>query len=203
MSPSAPQPWTPYGLEAYRVELLRRRGRLLAIAVVLGVLFFLAILATTLRQQDDIDAFGGRGGQVEIALPGDKPRAKPTTLSVAPGRTTVLDRPIQPEVRPPRPDTGTTLPPKGGLNWMLLLTNFGPLVGGALWAWGLGRRRFLSGLEEVNLGVYKGALPLEMHSAKLKKFVFTRRRAHAHLFGKGRLDWFPAAPAVVLGRGTR
>lgn len=178
---SAPQA-TPYGLEGYRVALLRRRQRLLAAGMVLGILLLAALLASTIRDSANVTPFGGTGNTIQLDIP-EKQRAKPTTLTVSPGRTTVLDKPIQPEARPaPRQnqaeqDRGT------GLNWLGLLTNILPPFAAVVVSWRMGRKRFLTGLEQVNLGVYKGALPFELHAAEHKRFVFTKRMAYGALFG--------------------
>jgi hypothetical protein len=155
----------------------------------------------TIRESNSVNTLNGNGSTVEINLPTDKPRAKPTTLSVAPGRTAVLDKPIQPEVRPPS-DAAPPVLRATGLNWVALLQNFGPPFGVALYLWRAGRKRLVGSLEQVNLGVYKGAMPLEMITAQHKKYIFTRREAMAHLFGKAAADFSAARPAIVGRAGA-
>lgn len=197
MAPTTPS--SPYGLEAHRVALLRRRRQLLLAAVLAGVLALVAVVVLTLNENGDVSTLsGGQGSNtIDIAIP-DKPRPKPTTLSIAPGRTTVLDKPIQPEVRAPSTEPPEQINGRGGLNWMGILQTFGPTLGVGLYAWRYGRKRMLSSLEEVNLGVYKGALPFELHAAKHKKFLFTSKMAMAPVFGKA-----PIVPVRVLPPPTR
>ncbi|HEV8360310.1 MAG TPA: hypothetical protein VGR28_07650 [Candidatus Thermoplasmatota archaeon] len=171
---------SPYGLEAHRVALLRRRRRALLALILLGLFGAIVFIATTIQEGSDISTFGG-GNHVEVSLP-DKPRTKPTTLSVSPGRTTVLEKPIQPEARAEQRGSPDELQ-GGGLNWLGLLQILGPPIAGALYAWRVGKKRALGSLQQVNLGVYKGALPLELHSATHKKFIFTPKMAHGPLFG--------------------
>lgn len=202
--PSMPQPpsepWSPYGLEAHRVALLRRRQRLLLAAIVLGFLGLLAVLATSIDDTTSIDTFGGQGGRVDLGQLPERPRGKPTTLTVAPGRTTVMDQPIQPEVRPPRERGEAPAGETGRFNLLGLLGNLLPPLGGAVWLWRVGKRKVAGPLEQVNLGVYKGAMPLEMVSAQHRRFIFTGEMARASLFGKGREDHLPARPTVLLRR---
>lgn len=194
-------PWSPYGLEVHRVALLQRRQRLLAAALLLGGLALLALLATTIQQSDDITTFGSGGNSVNIDLPTDRPRPKPTTLTVSPGRTSVLNQPIQPELRPARDNTAVPVV-SDGLNLWPLLTSLAPVVLGGLYLWWLGRKRLLGPIEQVNFGVYKGAMPLEMHSAVHKGYIFTRAQARAHLFGRRSADFLPAGPLVVGRTGA-
>lgn len=188
--------WSPYGLEAHRVALLRKRQRLLAAGILLGLLVLAGILVNSIRTQDEVNAFNGDAGRVNLDRP-DAIRSKPTTLTVSPGRTSVLQQPLQ-EERAPRPATAPLSDSeKGAINWMGVLSSFAPPLGLALVAWRYGKGKLTHGLDEVNLGVYKGALPYEMHTAHHKKYVFTRDLARAHLFGKGPSDMLPQQPLVL------
>jgi hypothetical protein len=192
---TTPEPWSPYGLEAHRVALLQRRKRMLLAGIVLGFLLLAAVLASTIRTNDDVRSING-SGQVEIQVP-EQQRAKPTTLSVSPGRTAVLNSPIQEERGPQRQGGGIVEPPREGINWLGLLTPLAPPIGLAIYAWRVGKQRIAGPLEQVNLGVYKGAMPLELLTAQSKEHVFTSEQARASLFGKVRQDHLPSQPQVV------
>lgn len=193
---AAAEPWSPYGLEAYRVALLRRRSRLITAVLVLGLLALGVVLLGSIKDSSQIQIHGGDGSTITVPVP-EQPRAKPLTLSVSPGRTTVLERPIQPESKPkndapPPPDPGLR-----GLDWAGLLTSLAPPVLVAVGAARYARQRVAGPLEQVNLGVYKGAMPLELITAQHRKHVFTAKRAYQSLFGKGREEHVPPAKPVA------
>jgi len=196
--PSQTQAWSPYGLEAYRVQLLRRRNRLVWLALGLGVLIMGAMLLNSIHQATDITVHNGDGSSVKIQIP-ETPRPKPTTLTISPGKTTVLQQPIQPEVKPNNPP-GDDSNGLQGLNWASLLSSLVPpfvlVVAAARYA----KKRVAGPLEMVNLGVYKGAMPLEMLTATHRTAIYTPRMAYASVFGKARDDYIPTVtPAGVLG----
>lgn len=156
---------------------------------------------SSIREGSLITTHNGDGSSTVTVQVPEQPRTKPLTLSVSPGRTTVLDRPIQPEAKPKspaKPDAGGGQ--VSGLNWANLLAALAPPVLVAFLAVRFAKKRMVGPLEQVNLGVYKGALPLEMHSARHRKYLFTRRQAHASLFGKGRAEHIPSAPVVLARR---
>jgi hypothetical protein len=197
-SARAAEPWSPYGLEAYRVALLRRRSRLITACLVLGLLALGAVLLLSIKDSSQIQIHGGNGDSITVQVP-EQPRAKPLTLSVSPGRTTVLERPIQPEQKPknaPPPSQGPTVK---GLDWSALLTSLAPPVLLAIGAAKYAKKRIAGPLEQVNLGVYKGAMPLELITAQHKKHVFTGKRAYQSLFGKGREEHVPPAKPLPAG----
>jgi hypothetical protein len=169
-------------------------------AALAAVLVIMVVLVGQIQQSPQISTLNGSGNSIDIPLPTDKPRPKPTTLTVSPGRTSVLDTPIQNE--PAKPKSPAPVPTSAtGINWAGLLTAFGPPIIVAFLLWQFARRRAVGALEEVNLGVYKGALPFELHSATHKKYLFTRAMAHASLFGKTAADFLGRQPAVLQRRG--
>jgi len=180
------------------VALLRRRRRLLLAGIVLGLLVLFGVLASSIKESADVNSLNSGSGQVALDLNRDTPRPKPTTLTVSPGRTTVLNESIAPEVRQQRENQHVDRPDPP-LPILALLQVIGPPIGLAVLAWRYGRRAVAGPLEQVNLGVYKGAMPLEMVTARSKGFVFTPEQAHRHLFGRERGDFVPTKP-VVVGR---
>lgn len=188
---SAKTEWSPYGLEAIRIAHLRRRRLLGLLALVaLGALLTWGLQTTTTTELD-IAVNGNRGNSIRLDTPDDEPRNKPVTVSLSPGRVTRADtaNPAAPQDTPTRssaPVFDRGVPYNfGGL---ILLVGPWALLGGAVWL--LGKRRGKH--DEVNYGVYKGAMPLEMITASASRQVFTRKHARASLFGRKRVDHVPA-----------
>jgi len=193
---SAKNEWTPYGLEAIRIAHLRRR-RLAALLLLAGLGSLLMWGAqTTVTTQMDISVNGRNGGNgISFDVPDEKPEDDgPITVSVSPGKIT------RAETGAPAPQStvsrtaAPTFTRAPAYNIMGVLLALAPwlLVGGA--AYLLGKRRGKH--DEVNYGVYKGALPLEMITAGASRQVFTRKHARASLFGKRRADHVPAERAA-------
>ncbi|MCA1814410.1 MAG: hypothetical protein LC624_10745 [Halobacteriales archaeon] len=187
--PSQMQAWSPYGLEAYRVQLLRRRSRLVYVALAVGLVIMAAMLLNSIHTGTDITVHNGDGSSITVKIP-ETPRPKPTTLTISPGKTTVLQQPIQPESRPtPNPPSADNGP--AGLNWAAVLSSLVPPFALVLGAARYAKKRAAGPLEQVNLGIFKGPLPLEMITATHRTAVYTPRMAYASIFGKQRDEYIP------------
>jgi len=181
--------WTPYGLEAIRIAHLRRR-RILAAIIVLGLaLMWMLMVSQTTSTQTDIFANGKRANGLQLDVPEPPEEDKPVTITIEPGRITRAEStgnaPADQLSRPDRP----VLSRGNALNWNYYLTLYGPylLVAGAIWM--LSKRRGKH--DEINFGVHKGAMPLEMISAVASREIYTTRHARRSLFGKRREDYLP------------
>ena len=183
--------WTPYALETHRVHAIRRR-RIFAILafLLLATAWLTWSIANTTRTFET--GFGGQSGTVDVAIKG----RKPITLEVSPGRLTATPEAIQ--------DDSPQLPSFGGnnrlfaekpINFSFFLSFLLPVLILAGLAYIFGRRR-TRGIEEVNYGIYKGAMPLEMISASYRHLVITNRQAQGPLFGKDRADYVPGPLAA-------
>lgn len=185
--------WTPYGLEHLRVGKLRTR-RLVVLGLVLALfLGYVGIADRTTTKETEIFANGQKQGTIGLDLDTDRPgdsRSRPdATIPVSPGRTVAFDAGAEeeaqaaPAVAPPRYEVDP-------IDWLALLLRFGPfaLLATILW---LGFRRRAAPEDEVNFGVYKGAMPLELITASHAHLVLTPHRAKASLFGKSREDYVP------------
>lgn len=189
-----PDAWTPYGLEAIRVRHIRRRRVWLGLALALAALLILALTGTSSSKQLDIFANGNRVGgsnsnQINIDFPEQEQASNKVTVEVSPGRVTLADtgQPAQGEQvqRAQIPSFSGAAP----LNWNYYLILYGPWVLLALAALALAKRRGKH--DEINYGVYKGAMPLEMISAHARDQVYTSREAKTSVFGKRREDHLP------------
>lgn len=199
--------WTPYALEPMRRTMRRRR---LGLGVAAALILFIGWGMFTQVMTPPPDAGGqyeilanGQQGTVEIKAH-EKQERKPVTVAITPGRIVQAD---PPELSPPSEVQRSPAPqitPKV-VAWGKLLKNFGPLllIGSVLWFVGKGGRR---ASDQVNFGIYKGAMPLEMHTASHRHLVVTGRHAERSIFGKDREDYVPreayvpsqAVPAGVV-----
>lgn len=185
---SAKPTWTPYGLEAIRVSYLRRR-RILTLLIVLGLAGIWAFMfETTTTTSTEIFVNGQKANTIEFDLP-EEQRDGPVTVAVEPGRVTRAESGSaaqDEEVQRTSAPTFTRLPAIPYAGYAIV---YGPfiLIGLALLL--LGKRRGKH--DEVNYGIYKGAMPLEGISASMADQVFTTRMAKRSLFGKRRADHLP------------
>lgn len=184
--------WTPYGLEAIRVRHVRRRRLWAALALALLALLIFAMTGTTTTSRLSILANGQEVGGNQISIdvpPEDQPKNGPVTVSLSPGRVTLADTS---QSGPASSVTRANVPQFSGaapLNWNYYLLLYGPWVLLALAALALAKRRGKH--DEINYGVYKGALPLEMISAHARDQIYTSRHAKTSVFGKRREDHLP------------
>ncbi len=182
--------WTPYGHEAHRQKRIwRRRIVALALGAILagGLILVMGSLFTT---QTTISTDGG-GSTVSIDRPEEKERTPDATLTLTPGELTVAPSALQAAERTsPTPQFGRDAPPAQPIPINLLLLKYGPAAAVVLLAIAFLRRSPAS-QEEVNYGVYKGALPLENISARYAHLVKTSRATYENPFGKSRRDYLP------------
>jgi hypothetical protein len=185
---SAKDTWTPYGLEAIRVRHLRRR-RFLLLFIALGLAGLWALMfETTTDTTQEIFVNGQRANTIDITVPDQPPqRDGPVTVAVAPGRVTRAESGsgAQGEQQTPRAsapifERAPAIPYAG---YLIVYGPFGLLAAALLL---LGKRRGKH--DQVNYGIYKGALPFELVSASMADQVFTSRMAKRSLFGKRRAD---------------
>ncbi|HWH08806.1 MAG TPA: hypothetical protein VNX21_06365 [Candidatus Thermoplasmatota archaeon] len=190
--------WTPYGLEAIRQAHLKRR-RILGALAALGVLA-LALLAveTTSTTRLSISANGNEvTDSVSIPEP-DKPKGQDyVTIALEPGKVSRVESgndPTPPQVeRAAAPQAVRASP----YPWKLWALQALPWLLAGLVAYLLAARRGKH--DEINYGVYKGAMPLEMVTAHHERLVFTKRWARSSVFGKRRGDYLP--PEVQTEEG--
>lgn len=183
--------WTPYGLEAIRQARLWRR-RLLGALAALGILLLGTLLVeTTTTEQLSLSANGNEiTDSVSIREP-DRPKGDDhVTVSLTPGRVSRVESGNDPT--PPQQVERTSAPQAVRASpypWKLWLLQAAPylLAGSAALLLFRGRSRH----HEVNYGVYKGSMPLEMLTANQDRAVFTTRHAKASVFGKRRSDYLP------------
>jgi hypothetical protein len=191
--------WTPYGLEAIRIRYLRRR-RALAVIIALGLCgLWLFMFQTTTQTQTDIFVNGERQGNgISIEEP-NKPKDGPITVAVDPGRVTraessgpTSDTPLSRTSAP----VFSRAPP---VPYQAYVFMYGPFLLLALAAYFLAKKR--GKYDQVNFGIYKGAMPLELVSASQSKNIFTNRMARSGLFGKRRVDHLPEE--IILAEPAR
>lgn len=192
--------WTPYGLEAIRVAHLRRR-RLLALLLVAGlVLVWLTLFDTTTTKELQLQVNGREGSSISIDTSDadEKKKDGPVTVGLSPGRVTRADT-AGPAVQGPQVSRANvpTFDRASPYNWGYYLLSYGPWVLIGLAAWFLAKRK---PKDEVNYGIYKGAMPLEMITAAAAEKVLTTRMAEGSVFGKGRSCYLPAE---VMAAGSQ
>lgn len=186
---SAKETWTPYGLEAIRVSYLRRR-RILAILIALGLAGIWAFMfETTTTTQQDIFVNGKRQGSIEIDTPEQEGNNGPVTVPISPGRVTRADSGSAPQAQDTPKTTAPVYERAAPHNYTAYVIIYGPFVLLAAALYFLAKKRGKH--DEVNYGIYKGALPLELLSASMANQVYTTKKAHTGLFGKRRADYLP------------
>jgi hypothetical protein len=183
--------WTPYGLEAIRVShLRRRRAALLALLFFAGLVWLVFAPAPTTQNEVQIFANGDRvGGANGLTI--DAPeKEKPVTVAIEPGKITHASAGSAPtSERIDRASSAVpTIPRAIPIPYVANAIKFGPFALLALAIWFLGKRKAGT---EVNYGVYKGAMPLELITASASRRILTGRKAKASVFGKERADHLP------------
>lgn len=183
--------WTPYGLEAIRIGHLRRRRFALVGALLVAALLW-GFFAPKPTDASQIEVFAngvkqGTGNAIKIDAP---EKQKPVTVAIQPGKLTYASAgaaalPASNVGKASAPAQPRAVP----VPWAAYAIKFGPyaLLGLALLA--LGKRKRTT--HQVNYGIYKGALPLELVSASASKRIFTGRKAASSIFGKDRADYLP------------
>lgn len=183
-------PWTPYGLEALRIERLRRQ-RLFALLAALGLalLWSSFFQETTQRQIELSSDLGGSRIIIDTDDLGQR-EDKPLTVGLSPGRVTRADT-ADPEagLASSTKLATPTFERSDPIPYAYYLYKFGPIALLALAAYLLARR---PPKHQVNYGIYKGAMPYEMITATASRHVFTTRYAKTSLFGKRRADHLPS-----------
>src|SRR5581483_4161333 len=143
---------------------------------------------------------GGDNSQISIDFDtSQKPKEGPVTVAISPGRVTLADT-SQPAAAPQV--SRAALPPfttGDALNCNDYLVLYGPcaLLGLALLF--LAKRKGKS--HEINYGVYKGSMPLEMISSAAREQIFTTREARESIFGKRAEDHLPERVVRVPQEG--
>lgn len=193
---SAKTTWTPYGLEAIRVAHLRRR-RVIAALLVLGLgVLWLAFSSGTVEPEISIVVNGQeQKNGITLDLPDEEPRDGPVTVAIDPGRVTRAESTAQGPASSIQRSEAPTLSRAAPLNWNYYVLMFGPYLLLALALYLLAKRRGKH--DEINYGIYKGAMPLEMLTASAQTQVFTTRRAVQSIFGKRRSDYLPREVVLV------
>lgn len=194
--------WTPYGLEGIRQAHIRRRRVLGAIAGLCVLALAILVLETTTSEQIRLSANGNEvTDSVNIPEPEENDAKDYVTVSLEPGRVSRIESgnaPGEDQVDRTSLPSGVRASPYPWKLWLLQLL---PYLLAGLVAYLLAKRR--GRYDEVNYGVFKGAMPLEMITAEHEASVFTKRWARTSVFGKRRLDHLPpeVASASVNGEG--
>lgn len=190
--------WTPYGLEHIRHRHVVRR-RILGILILLLLLGLLyAFFGSTTTRQTDIFANGNRvngGNGISIQQQDDGPKKDHVTVGIEPGKVTRAEAGNDAGAASIQRSSVPTFSRAAPLNWGAYLMLYGPYVLLGLAMWYLAKRRGKH--DELNYGVYKGALPLELITASHHGEVFTKEHVKGSIFGKKRLDHLPRDIATV------
>lgn len=188
--------WTPYALEKHRIRHLRRRRLVAILAAIAMLLLVSALFSVSTDRQTRISTNGRDTGSIEIQdVDLDKSKDDHITVEVQPGRVSRVEAGTDsqaPQVsRAQAPQLSRAAP----YNWSFYLLLYGPYVLVGLLLWLLAKRR--SRHDEVNYGVYKGAMPLELLTASHRDAVFTRKLTESSVFGKKRHDHLPRGYATA------
>lgn len=182
--------WTPYGLEAIRHAHLRRR-RILGALLILGVLLGASALFRTDETRSLSIVANGQETQsgIEIRDPNADQEEKKdyVTVSLEPGKVARLETGSGTQEATVERSGNANIERAKPVPWRFYLVKALPflltLLAGYLLAGRRGRH------DEVNYGIHKGSMPLEMITAHHDKAVFTRRFVKSSVFGKRRHDY--------------
>jgi hypothetical protein len=135
--------------------------------VALGVLWLLFV-GWNMEAQNEVHVFGSTGAHT-LEASGAAPEV--FTVQVRPG-STVLAQPTQVEAGyslGARPEARVSSP-VSGTDWATLLWSLAPFLAAVYGAWRLqaGLRRGV--YSQLNFGVFKGAMPYELHASRPRWF---------------------------------
>lgn len=174
------------------MPLLWRKRILLAL--ILGTVFAIwaLSLSVTTDTSEELTVFGGDGSSVTVERPEDERREPALSVTLRPGETARVDEDLTLTDQETTPgQRGTPIPERpAGTPFFGLLLLLGPfLLALFLWRY-LGTR---GASTEVNYGIYKGLMPLELVTATHAKLVLTGTRVDQNPFGKARTDYLRTA----------
>lgn len=182
--------WTPYGLEPIRQAHLRKRRILGALAVLALLILAFSFVDTTKTETISISANGREvGGGVTIPEPEKSDKKDYVTVSLQPGRVSRAEAGSEVAADQVERTAQPGLTRASPVPWKLWALQLLPWLLAALVGYLLMKRRGKH--DEINFGVYKGAMPLEMLTAQNEGAVFTKRWVKSSVFGKRRLDHLP------------
>lgn len=187
--------WTPYPHEPLRVQLLWRKRIVLALILGIVFLFWALSLGVTTDTQEQLTVYGGDGDSVTIERPEDSDTQPAATVTLRPGETARLDEDLTLSEgdREPGGQGGQIPEQPPGIPFLGLLLLIGPFILAYLLWRHLGNQ---GASTEVNYGVYKGAMPLEMITSSHSNLVLTGRQVDQNPFGKERTDYLREAGMV-------
>ncbi|MDX1610722.1 MAG: hypothetical protein R3185_00020 [Candidatus Thermoplasmatota archaeon] len=198
--------WTPYALEDVRVQLLWKKRILLAVILGLVFLIWALSLSVSTETEEQLTVYGGDGSSVTVRRPEETQVEPAAQVLLRPGETARLNEDLTLSDGETQPgERGAQLPPEPeGIPFLGLLLFLGPfLLAIAIWRY-LGNQGTST---EVNYGIYKGAMPLEMITSSHSHMVLTGRKVEHNPFGKERSDYMreatadPADPRDPYARG--
>lgn len=185
--------WSPYLHEPYRIRRLRRKQIILAAIAMLLIIAWLLYLFSQMGTNTNIQIFGSTGGSAKASsIPGAvgenssfSQTPQIVTITVNPGYTVAAN------FTDPRISTERLQAPpiqqerdKGKIYWINIAIPLLPIavvLFSAVKIIGFVK-------SEVNFGIYKGAMPLELHTTK-KKLVFNNELQKTNVFGKDRSEY--------------
>lgn len=182
--------WTPYGLEAIRQARIWRRRFLGALAALGILLAGMLLVETTTTESISLSANGNDvTDSVSIPEPEAPKGQDKVTVSLTPGRVSRVESGNAPEAPQVVERTSTPQATRASpYPWKLWLLDAVPYLLAGVVALLLFRGR---PQDEVNYGIYKGAMPLEMLTSHQDRAVLTTRHARTSVFGKRRADYVP------------
>lgn len=180
--------WSPYGHEPARKRALRRRW-LYAILAIVGFYFLSVIyLSLTADEGFSVRQIGGQGGPGDQRTidTGDAELQPPIRVTLRPGfasYSTMQNEPDAGQAPQPRPRA------YGFMDWLNVAKLLG-LYGTIYVVFTRVAKNPRGKLGQVNLGVYKGAMPYELHSWHLRKKVFSATIARYSLALIRKADYY-------------